>query len=437
MDKGMLSLEAKFDCDLIKTEGDSVRHLLIDVKAKKIGSTKVKRANLNIALVIDVSTSMRGSRLANAKIAASKLIESLGDDDFLSIVSFGNDVVTHISGRCMNKENKKQAIKLVFGLEHRIYTNLSGGWLAGASSVAATMEDEGETHGHVILLSDGYANVGILDPDIMLQHSEQLRLRGVCTSTVGIGDDYSSVLLRRLADYGGGRLHDAEHAEEIASVLLGELEEMRSSVIDDVNVEVAVPAGVRVRNLSCFPEIEKDGKRTFNLGSIGDGGSKRILLRVFAPKGVEGDELSFKCEATAVSSNRSVDISGEDRAYLYYASGRKYKNKVLNNQVAFPISQIWQAQVVSQAAEINRNGNFKMLAMYLEKELAHFVVYTRNLPEADYLVQELSLLLENREKQWEERLRKEMELTSYRTITTSVDYRSGKRDPWSTTMGSG
>ena len=78
-----------------------------------------------------------------------------------------------------------------------------------------------------------------------------------------------------------------------------------------------------------------------------------------------------------------------------------------------------------------------MLAMYLEKELAHFVVYTRNLPEADYLVQELSLLLENREKQWEERLRKEMELTSYRTITTSVDYRSGKRDPWSTTMGSG
>ena len=432
-------MDARFDCDLIKTDGDSCRHLLIDVKLPKDRRAGARRSNLNIALVLDVSTSMKGSRLANAKRAAVELIESLTEDDYLSIVSFGNDVGVHLTGQRMNRRNREWAIKTVYGLEHRIYTNLSGGWLAGASCVAETVEKQGSLnlHSHVILLSDGYANVGILDPDILLEHSEQLRVRGVYTSTIGIGNDYSSVLLRRLADYGGGRLHDAEHPEEIVEVMLGELEELRTSLVENVTVELEVPEGVRVRSLSNYPETEKDGKRSFYIGSIGSGGLKRLLFRVFTSRGEEGDELAFKCEATGTDMDLDEKVGSEALAYLYFAEGRKYKNKRLSPKTALPVAQLWQAQVVGQAAEINRNGNFNMLAMYLEKELAHFVVYTRNLPEAKYLADELSLLLENREKEWEERLRKEMELTSYRTITTSIDYRNSKRDRWSTTMGSG
>ena len=133
----VLGLEARFDCELINTQGGSTRHLLIDVEARAKEGHRTERRPLNLALVIDVSTSMRGSRLANAKKAAVQLIESLSEKDYLSVVSFGRDVQVHFSGLEMNRSNRELAARIVSGLDHRMYTNLSSGWLEGAACVAA------------------------------------------------------------------------------------------------------------------------------------------------------------------------------------------------------------------------------------------------------------------------------------------------------------
>ncbi len=429
-----LGLEARFDCELISTGGGSTRHLLIDVEARAEKDHRTQRRPLNLALVIDVSTSMRGSRLANAKKAAVQLIESLSDRDFLSVVSFGRDVQVHFSGLEMNRSNRELAARIVSGLEHRMFTNLSTGWLEGAACVAATMDSVKDLHSHVILLSDGYANVGILDSEELTEHARQLRLREVYTSTVGIGNDYCSTLLRQLADHGGGRLHDAEHPEEIVSVLKGELEELRSSLVNDLVLKVTLPRGCRVESLSGYPKSLVGKELTLNLGSITDGACKRAVVRIFAPQGEDGEWLTFKCSVDG-KLNADKRVQAADDAGLGFADGRRYKTKKLDPKVALTVAQIWHAQVVGKAAEINRNGNVGMLHMFIQREMAHFVVYTKKLPEADYLVQEFSLMLENHEKAWSERLRKEMELSSYRTLTTSVDYRDKDRDPWTTTMG--
>jgi secreted protein with Ig-like and vWFA domain len=47
-------------------------------------------APLNLSIVIDRSTSMNGPRLDQVKQAAHRIIDSLGPDDILSLVSFSD-----------------------------------------------------------------------------------------------------------------------------------------------------------------------------------------------------------------------------------------------------------------------------------------------------------------------------------------------------------
>ena len=83
-----MSFKVYFDNELVKTSEQTQRNLLVELNAKN-SPTKydTKKAPLNLALVIDVSTTMRGSRMENAKAAAIGLIGSLSRNDHLSIVS--------------------------------------------------------------------------------------------------------------------------------------------------------------------------------------------------------------------------------------------------------------------------------------------------------------------------------------------------------------
>ena len=129
----------------------------------------------------------------------------------------------------MDRAGKRRADSILSGVHSGGMTCLSGGWLRGAETVALLREGTEGHRSQVILLSDGHANEGILDPEELARHASELRERGVYTTCVGIGDGYSPEQLAVLSEHGGGLLHRAERPHEIIEVLLGELGELMNT----------------------------------------------------------------------------------------------------------------------------------------------------------------------------------------------------------------
>ena len=139
--KRTLSIKARWENDNFPAGRKTQRGLLIDVTARKSDKrTAAKRQPLNLALVIDRSGSMSGSRLGAAREAAIGISNQLGKKDRLSIVAFDNEITTLLNGVKQNTSGKEAARSAICELHARGCTDLGGGWLQGAKCVANIMD---------------------------------------------------------------------------------------------------------------------------------------------------------------------------------------------------------------------------------------------------------------------------------------------------------
>ena len=152
-----LTLNARWDNALVPAGESCARSLLLEVTAPPRPQPRVARPPVNLALVIDRSGSMSGPNLAAARRAATGVAQGLTEADRLSVVVFDDHVETLFSGLAMDPAGKRQAEKLIAGINSGGSTDLGGGWFEGARCAAMVIEQQGFAEGHVLLLSDGHA----------------------------------------------------------------------------------------------------------------------------------------------------------------------------------------------------------------------------------------------------------------------------------------
>lgn len=181
------------------------RLLLAQVVASDRGLSAEAPA-LNVAVVLDRSGSMSGSKLQAAKEATAKLIRSLRPSDRVAIVAYDH----HVDVLASLSPPSEGLARLVETLQPGGSTALYSGWVTGAKLLGFG--------GRVILLSDGLANVGTSNPSALAEHAQRSQAQyGVSTSTVGVGKDYDEHLMASMAHAGKGAHYYAEDAEAIVS----------------------------------------------------------------------------------------------------------------------------------------------------------------------------------------------------------------------------
>src|SRR3954447_3836597 len=138
------------------------------------------RPPINLGLVLDRSGSMAGAKkMAYAQEAACFAVEQLLPTDRIIFTIFDNVVETIAPNRPVT--DKPALVRQIKGISPRNATALHAGWKEGGVQVDKNQIDHGLNR--VILLSDGQANEGVTDPNVLASEAKALAARGVSTTT--------------------------------------------------------------------------------------------------------------------------------------------------------------------------------------------------------------------------------------------------------------
>lgn len=273
------------------------RHLLITLRAPaqvpthERAPTTAGRPPLSLTAVLDVSGSMQGDKISQAKDAVRQAVARLHDGDSLALVTFSNEVRTVLAPTRVDDQIRQTVRSALNEVRAGGMTALCGGLEEGLKRASAVRKDTNL----VLLLSDGQANVGETDIEKVGYRAYQARPEGIIVSTLGVGLDYNEALMVEVATQGGGRFYHIQHADQIGPYLSGELGEVAALAARETQIHLAIPAGAIVMPLSAAYPTQQDGAQaTIAVGDVPCDTELEIPVRVALAGKRPGSKLSFE-----------------------------------------------------------------------------------------------------------------------------------------------
>jgi Ca-activated chloride channel family protein len=281
---------------------DSRETVILKVALDGSREPHVRRAPVNLALVIDKSGSMGGDKIARAREAALEAVRRLSRDDLVSLVVYDNGVRTLVPARRVGDGEALAAA--IEGITADGGTNLHGGVVAGAAELRKHIE-EGYTH-RVLLLSDGLANVGPQTPEALGSLGATLVREGISVTTIGLGLDFNEDLMTRLARRSDGNTYFVANGRDLSRIFNEELGDVLSVVARRVVIEIDFPEGARpVRVVGREGRVE-ERRVVVELNQLYGGQEKYALVEV------ELDPVA--CSAAASRRVATACVRYEDAA---------------------------------------------------------------------------------------------------------------------------
>jgi Ca-activated chloride channel family protein len=385
-----MKLLAHLDRRLLPAHGTTERYLRVQVIAPDSASKGNTRLPLNLALVIDRSGSMAGSKLDKAKEAAIFCLRNLTGADRAAVVAYDDEVRVVAASQVLTPEAKNKMIGDVRTIHSGGSTNLGGGWLSGAQEVARH-QHEANYLNRTILLSDGLANVGITDPDELAHHAAELRQRSVSTTTMGIGADFNEDLLEQMAIKGGGHIYFIEDARQIPDFLHRELGEVLSTIARRVTLELEVPAGVEARLLNTF-EVDRTGQTLCaRLDDMIAGEVRSLVFKLTAGAGPVGNKvpLALRLGYTDVDTGAVLSVRS-DEAVLVYADPAECAAEAPNTGVLEDAALLEVAVARAEALRLDAAGQYAQSAATLTRAAAYLAAAAPASPVAQAEVDALN-----------------------------------------------
>lgn len=240
------------------------------------GETTGERRPLNLSLVIDRSTSMRGERLERVMAAVALLIKKLGPDDTLSVISFSDRAEVVLPAAALGRAAQsatpeiaaawREPDRRLRGIVASGGTEIFHGLRAGLDQIARGGMD-GHTN-HLILLTDGHT-YGDADECLRLVHDAAAR--GIGLTAFGLGTDWNDQFLDALVAPSGGQSRFIESADEVIRHLEGRLSGLGDIYARNLSLPHAWPGQLTLRGgfkLTPFPQPLAIGSDPTPLGDL-------------------------------------------------------------------------------------------------------------------------------------------------------------------------
>ena len=322
-----IDLELKLSTNSVPlADTPHVLYALLTLRPRVAGGER--RRPLNLALVVDRSTSMRGERLTQVIAAVDLLLDKLAAEDMLSLVSFSDRaevvlpaVALGVAAQSANPETaaawrdprrRLRAVVASGGTE--IYQGLSAG--LGQLARGAT---EGATS-HLILLTDGRTYGDEAD---CLRLADEAAARGVGLTAFGLGADWNDTFLDALVAPSGGQSHFIEGPGDVLPHLESRLQGLGAIHARNLTLRRTWPTQLTLRQgfkLAPFAQPLPADADPIPLGDLEGRSAVAVLLEfLVAPQSFPTRfQLPFEVRYTAAggaaeTAGRSAQVTAQGR----------------------------------------------------------------------------------------------------------------------------
>ncbi|KAG2549026.1 hypothetical protein PVAP13_9KG290300 [Panicum virgatum] len=290
---GGLVLKAQCEFPALGTGASRDRFaVLVDAKAP----AGAPRAPLDLVLVLDVSGSMKGPKLALLKQAVCFVVDQLGPADRLSVLTF-SDVARRLTRLArMSGAGKAAAKRAVEARAAEGGTNIAAGLRAGAEVLVGRRRDP------------PVRRPRLGPPATHRRRRQELHeprppafvhaaSRPVPIHTFGLGTDHDAAAMHAIAEATGGTFSFVQDQAAIQDSFARCVGGLLSVAVQEARIAVAcLHRGVRVQEVksgSYGSHVAADGRAaSIDAGELYDDERRRFLVLVYVPRARATEEVT-------------------------------------------------------------------------------------------------------------------------------------------------
>ncbi|MGB3691516.1 MAG: macro domain-containing protein [Spirulinaceae cyanobacterium] len=377
----------------------------------------LQRPNLNLGLVIDRSGSMEGEKITYARQAACYAVEQLLATDRVSITIYDDRVETLVASTLA--ADKAYLLAQIQKIQPRSATALHAGWVEGGMQVGQHLQQQ-EQLNRVILLSDGLANRGETNPDVIASDVEGLAKRGISTSTMGVGLSYNEDLLQTMAQSGDGNYHYIESPEQLPAIFEMEMQGLVGTFGRRVRLAIEPQAGVQVADVLNDFAVTRKGK--YKLPNLIKGNPFITVVRLTIPPQTEAQTLcSFRLGWDDLEEQRQkLKVALQ----LSVVNSAQLKEYPFNTEVQQQVAMMMSARAKEEAVQKVDQGDYEGASQLLQKSRGELL----KAPASPLLAQEAQScadLEQNLQNRQLKKYRKRASYESHQVRASSAQFAHG------------
>lgn len=387
-----IAIQTRLDRNLLPQKGGSCI-VWMTLKAPHV-VTHGPRAPLNLALVLDRSGSMSGHKLEYVKRAATHALKLLDQRDRVALVIYDDQVEVLAPSQAVDDKARAALMKLIAPIKTGGSTNMGGGWLSGCEQVASSLDPQATNR--ALLLTDGLVNVGIVDREELTRHAKELKLRGISTTTLGVGADFDEHMLKAISDAGGGHFYFIEKPADIPDYFTLELGEMLTMVARNLMLAIQIPADTKVDVLNDYEFSVADGVLRIPLGEIASSQSIDLVLRFDLPAAKLGNTYTLLTNLSyQLASTQQNVVADGDPIILTVVSQQQYDQQPVDIKVADRAVELEVARAQNQAMRLDHDGHPDQASQVLQDSSTRLSVAYCYAPSSGVAREELDQFEQN------------------------------------------
>ncbi|MDJ1169089.1 macro domain-containing protein [Roseofilum sp. BLCC_M154] len=319
-----------------------------------------QRPAINLSLVLDRSGSMaERNKITFTKQAAIHAVNQLLPSDRVSVVTFESHVNTPVSSQLVR--SRRYILQQIQQIQVGGGTALHAGWLEGGVQVSQHLQPA--SLNRVILLSDGIANVGETNPDVIATDVHGLAQRGVSTTTMGVGDDYNESLLEAIAVSGDGNYYYIERPDQLPDIFAMELQGLMATQGKNVSLNFTLPPQVQL--LDVFNDFATLSNGDYQLPNLVAGSPFTLALRLKIPPQTLPSILTLHLAWDDVETSQRQHIN--QSLSLPWVNRQSLNEFPFNPEVQQEVAALLASRAKKEAAEQARQGQYDLAEQTIAK----------------------------------------------------------------------